>query len=96
MEVRYQEFQKAREALLDGDRVAAQEAAGRMATDPDGFVGSFEYAGELHLEFGGYIEGSSGDGGKEPLGQEAGRGGVDGYVRHLHLNNATGEKECLQ
>lgn len=87
---RYQEFKKAREALLNGDTVAAQEAAGRMPTGPEGFVGSFEYAGELHLEFGGGSEGSGG-GGKEPLDQAAGRGGVDGYIRHLHLNNATGE-----
>eukprot|EP00903_Cladosiphon_okamuranus_P014186 g13181.t3 len=87
---RYQEFQKAREALLNGDTIAAQEAAGRMPTDPDGFVSSFEYAGELHLEFGGNSE-DSGGGSEQPLGREAGWGSVDGYVRHLHLNNATAE-----
>lgn len=76
--------------MLNGDKVAAQEAAGRMKTGSDRFVGSFEYAGELHLEFGGSMEGS-GDDGKGPLGQEEGRGAVDGYIRHLHLNNATGE-----
>lgn len=91
---RHQEFQEAREALLNGDRVAAQQAAGRM-TNPDGFVGSFEYAGELHLEFGGGIEGGGGGGGKGPSGQEEGREYMDGYIRHLHLNNATGESAYI-
>lgn len=54
-----------------------------MPTSPEGFVGSFEYAGELHLEFG------------KDHGQQAGgereEGPVDGYIRHLHLNNGTGE-----
>ncbi|CAM9315795.1 unnamed protein product [Scytosiphon promiscuus] len=81
---RYQEFQRAREALLDGDVVTAQERAGRMPTRPDGFVGSFEYAGELHLDFGGgSAGGQKAEGRRERV--------VDGYIRHLHLNNGTAE-----
>lgn len=90
---RYQEFHAAREALLKGELPAAQEAAGHMPTAPDGFVSSFEYAGEIHLEFGGSGAGS------EPLNpeQEVRRreGAVDGYIRHLHLNNGTGEIMCM-
>lgn len=62
-----------------------------MSTGPEGFVDSFEYAGELHLEFGDSSEDSGGSG-KEPSGQGVGQGAVDGYTRHLHLNNATGER----
>lgn len=86
---RYHEFHTAREALLDGELPAAQKAAGRMPTAPNGFVSSFEYAGEIDLEFGGSGAGS------EPLEREQGgrrrEGTVDGYIRHLHLNNGTGE-----
>ncbi|CAB1106634.1 GH95 [Ectocarpus sp. CCAP 1310/34] len=80
---RYDKFRSARESLLDGDVHAAQEAAGRMPTSPEGFVGSFEYAGELLLEFG--------EGGGQQAGGEREKGPVDGYIRHLHLNNGTAE-----
>ncbi|CAM9849542.1 unnamed protein product [Pylaiella littoralis] len=85
----YQEFQKAREALLNGEYAVGQEAAGHMPTAPDGFVSSFEYAGEVYLEFGG------GGAGSEHLDREQSGGPregiVDGYIRHLHLNNGTAE-----
>lgn len=78
---RFKEFSTAREALLEGDIFTAQEAAGRMPTKPEAFVSSFEYAGELHLEFSTEDDIASG-----------GKAATDGYIRHLHLNNATGEK----
>ena len=70
-----------------------------MPTKPSGFVSSFEYAGELNLNFGGdgVGGGGGGGGGGTPDIQEGSRDGkedvVDGYIRHLHLNNGTGEKE---
>lgn len=79
---RFKEFSTAREALLERDIFTAQEAAGRMPTKPEGFVSSFEYAGELHLEF-------STEGDDVASGDKA---ATEGYIRHLHLNNATGEK----
>ncbi|CAN0237434.1 unnamed protein product, partial [Ascophyllum nodosum] len=78
---RFKEFVTAREALLKGDIYTAQDAAGRMPTEPKGFVSSFEYAGELELEFdakGGVLAPDDGS-------------ATEGYVRHLHLNNATAE-----
>lgn len=58
-----------------------------MPTSKEGFVSSFEYAGELHVE----------SSGVSPLKSPAERGGsagrgVEEYMRHLHLNNGTGEK----
>ena len=92
---RYSAFQQAREALLNGDPKTAQEAAGRMPTKPGGFVGSFEYAGELLLDLGDAREDGAGVGGGDRAASEGGRGGkehvVEGYIRHLHLNNGTGE-----
>lgn len=95
---RHEEFQRAREALLDGDIVTAQERAGRMPTTPDGFVGSFEYAAELHLEFGGGSTSGGGAGSGAGAPRQEGGGQrervVGGYIRHLHLNNGTGETLC--
>lgn len=97
---RYEEFEQAREALLSGDPKTAQEAAGRMPTKPSGFVGSFEYAGELLLDFGGASLGGVGvAGGGGQAAPEGGRDGkehdVEDYIRHLHLNNGTGEKNTV-
>lgn len=92
---RNKEFVKAREALLKGDIYEAQEAAGRMPTDSTGFVGSFEYAGEIRLQFG---DSSVADGGVGDPTAAKGRGAageearVEGYIRHLHLNNGTGTR----
>ena len=83
--IRFKEFVTAREALLKGDIYTAQDAAGRMPTEPKGFVSSFEYAGELELEFdakGGVLAPDDGS-------------ATEGYVRHLHLNNATGKQLAL-
>lgn len=88
---RYEFFKKAREALLRGDIHEAQDAAGRMPTDPKGFVSSFEYVGELQLEFGLDDASSSDSGEGGPMRDESRQGGaVEGYIRHLHLNNGTG------
>lgn len=84
-------FKQAREALLRGDVHEAQDAAGRMPTDPEGFVSSFEYVGELQLEFGRDSDSSSDNGEGSPIKSQGGQGGaVEGYIRHLHLNNGTG------
>lgn len=85
---RYKDFQESREALLKGDVLRAQEAAGRMSTDPDGLVSSFEYAGELQLEFGGGAPQNDGLRAPPVNGEET---VVEEYIRHLHLNNATGK-----
>lgn len=75
---------------MRGDIHEAQDAAGRMPTDPEGFVSSFEYVGELQLEFGRDGGSSSGNGERSPI-ESGGQGGaVEGYIRHLHLNNGTG------
>lgn len=71
-----------------------------MPTKPGGFVGSFEYAGELLLDFGGASVDGAGVGGGGQAAPEGVRGGkehvVDGYIRHLHLNNGTGEKRTAR
>lgn len=96
MRSRFKEFQEAREALLKGDIKTGNDAAGRMPTTPEGFVSSFEYAGELALDFMQPVA----DRGLLDVTSEEQRAGhriqedVEGYLRHLHLNNATGEGEC--
>lgn len=88
---RHQLFERAREALLRGDLHEAQEAAGRMPTSPDGFVSSFEYVGELQLEFDIDSDSPSSNGGGGPVKSKGPNGdAVEGYIRHLHLNNGTG------
>lgn len=92
---RYEAFEQAREALLNGDTQTGQEAAGRMPTKPGGFVGSFEYAGELNLDFGGNSVSGGGDQTAPEGGRDRKEDVVEDYIRHLHLNNGTGENHAI-